>query len=46
MALTFSSHNLPTDRAIGMLKVSKEAESLLGSIFKNQRNFGFDPFGD
>ena len=36
LALTFSSHNLPTDGARELLTPSKEAKHLLGSVVKNR----------
>ena len=44
VALNFSSHNLPTDRARELFKPSKEAEGLLRSIFKNPGTFWFELF--
>jgi len=40
VALTLFSHNFPTDRARNLFKASKEAENLLGLIFKNRGTFG------
>jgi len=44
VARTLSSHNLPIDRARKLFKPSKEAESLLDTIFKNSVSFGFELF--
>ena len=44
LALALSSHNFPTDRARELLKPSKEANSLLGSIKKDFSTFAFKFF--
>ena len=44
MAMTLSSHNLPTDRAREMFKSSRDAESRLVSILKRLESFGFEIF--
>jgi len=36
LVLTLSSHNLPTGGARELLKLSKEAKHLLGSVSKNR----------
>jgi len=38
------SHNLPSDRARELFGPYKEAESLLGSIYKKLGTFGFELF--
>jgi len=44
VAMTLSSHNLPTDRARETFKSSKDAESRLVSILNRLGSFGFEIF--
>ena len=44
LALTLSSHNLPTNRARELFKPPNEAKHLLGSVFKKSETFVFKHF--